>query len=903
MEERDPELVKEFLVESNENLEAMNKNITELEKNPENKDILNELYRHTHTLKGSASFLNYNHLQSITHESENILDLLREGEVKLNPCIIETLLESIDKTSDIIQKINDTSSDSGIDISPTIQKLKGLAISSPEVIITKDNMPSEASGIAPVSLKIKDDVAIKSTPQKKSLSPQRSEDKKKPLLSKKREEIIGKKSLKNEPIVDTTIRVNVNLLDKIMNVVGELVLNRNQILQYSNSTESPELSRLSHQLNAITTELQTDIMTTRMQPIGSILSKFERVIRDLARAQKKKISFSISGRETELDKTLLEAIKDPLTHLIRNAVDHGIEAPSKREERGKTGDGKITIKAYHEGGQVTIEISDNGNGIDSSVIISKAISKGLITQEQGERLTDKQAHNLIFLPGFSTAEQVTNISGRGVGMDVVKTNVEKIGGSVIVSSVLGAGSTFKLKIPLTLAIIPALTVKAAGESFAIPQVNLVELVRLEGKEKLSLIEELHDSEFFRLRNELIPIFRLKDELKIFKNSHTASLEKVIEPPLKALNIVILNAEGKNYGLIVDEILDTQEIVVKPLGRILKHLHLFAGGTIMGDGRVALIIDTLGFLNTVTGRSEESAAANSLEMISNDENLDDSSLGKKGSEYLLFKLSDKQIYGLPLEKINRLEEFKISQVEVSGEASLIRYRNAPMPLINIEKSLGFHEKPQLKKTDHSENINVLVIKTGDHLSGLIVSSIRDIATSYEELDTSNIDRESISGTVFINNKTISILNIEYILKGSGLHGLENIVIGEKGQLDVLLVEGNPIYQKVESDVLKQLGHNVYIVDDGVQAIEALKSERNFNLIITDIEMPNMNGFELTKEVKAHKRTSNIPIIAITTKVDPENIEKGRVLGMSKYLAKFDRAELEDAIDDVFATTGS
>jgi len=409
-------------------------------------------------------------------------------------------------------------------------------------------------------------------------------------------------------VIDSVVRVNVKVLDKIMNVVGELVLNRNQIVQFANSHEQSELNRLTQQLSIITTELQNDIMTTRMQPVGNVLSKFERVIRDLARKQNKKIKLIIKGEKTELDKTLLEAIKDPLTHLIRNAVDHGIESPEERVIANKPEEGIVMITSYHEGGQVTIEIKDDGGGINSVKVLEKAISKGIVTTEEAERMSEKQIINMIFSPGFSTAAEVTEISGRGVGMDVVKTNVEKIGGMVDIESEFGVGSTFKMKIPLTLAIIPALVVESDLESFAIPQINLVELVRIEDQNISTKIEKLHDSEFFRLRGELIPIFRINEVLDL-KNVHektmalTKNLEDLnVESSFKnknknknenvqsGINIVILNAEGKTYGLIVDKILDTQEIVVKPLSGALKHINIFAGATIMGNGHVALIID-------------------------------------------------------------------------------------------------------------------------------------------------------------------------------------------------------------------------------------------------------------------------------------------------------------------------
>ena len=464
------------------------------------------------------------------------------------------------------------------------------------------------------------------------------------------------------------------LLDKIMNVVGELVINRNQILQFSKKNEDAELNRFAQELNVITTELQTDIMTTRMQPVGLVFTKFERIVRDLSRAQSKKIKMDIQGQDTELDKTLIEVIKDPMTHLVRNSIDHGIESPEERKKRGKNETGILAIKAYHEGGQVIIEIADDGNGINTKRVLEKAIAKGLVTEEESLKLSHQKIINFIFHPGFSTADKVTNISGRGVGMDVVKSNIEKIGGEVEVFSKEGGGSTFKLKIPLTLAIVPALVIVSGNETFAIHQKNLVELVMFEDQD-LDKIERIHGNEFFRLRGELIPIFRLNNVLKM----------PISESTNHVTNIVVLRAEGFDYGLIVDHVLDTQEIVVKPLSRKLKNQSLYAGATIMGDGRVALIIDAYGFYNVV----EHAQSTQEVVKEHNAENAD--ALNSDLQEYLLCSLGDKARYAIPLCLINRLEEFKPSSIEWSGKQAIVRYRDEAMPLVNIEKLLGTDQK--------------------------------------------------------------------------------------------------------------------------------------------------------------------------------------------------------------------
>lgn len=690
---------------------------------------------------------------------------------------------------------------------------------------------------------------------------------------------------KSGGLVDSVVRVNVQLLDKIMNVVGELVLSRNQIIQFAHGSESADLHRLSQHLNSITTELQNDIMATRMQPVGSVLTKFERIVRDLARSQNKKIKLEIIGKETELDKTLLEAIKDPLTHLIRNSVDHGVELPEKRKSKGKNEEGKIVIKSYHEGGQVTIEINDDGNGINPQIVSDKAVQKGLYTQEQVQKLTPKQVLNIIFLPGFSTAEQVTNISGRGVGMDVVKSNIEKIGGSVDVSSNLGIGSTFKLKIPLTLAIVSVIVIQAHGETFAIPQVSLVELVRLDSNDIKHHLEVLHGSEFFRLRGHLIPVFRLSESLHLDKKCNYTNIDT-------ETNIVILNADGRIYGLIVDAVLNTEEIVVKPLSNKFKDLSCFAGATIMGDGKVSLIIDAQGFFNTVDKGHGQAAT-----QMNDDDDVNVNQVGVEDQELLLCDLGDQRIYAIPLMLVSRLEEFKSSDIEWTGEQALIKYGPNPMPLINLEKSLKLKGNSLIEnlKSDQNSIVPCVVVKLRNQYFGFVVHSIKDIAISEGGISSDSIDREGVIGTIFVFQKTITLLDIHGII---GLQKLgKNVLVKKesKNHGKILLVEDSPLYRKVVKDYLDDNGYEVTTSINGQEALAVLNSDLSFDVIITDIEMPIMDGWAFTKEVReSNKKYSKIPVIALSTRVSAQDREKGVSAGFTQHLEKLNKEEVLNTV---------
>lgn len=974
-------IVQEFLIESFDNLNAIAEELTQYEKEGQNAELLNAIYRKVHTLKGSASFLGMVKLQEITHSGENILDYLRDGRLVIDPEIIDVLLESFDVSIELLKSIEETGKENDKDYTEINTKLvgalekrmiKGETLLGSTTSLTDGNkgvikkptenpVYHEVSSSAPVQPQAAAPVqpqAAAPAPVVKPVAPvnvqpirgvpMSMDDKKDNSDSEG-----GDKPSQAGGLKDSVVRVNVQLLDKIMNVVGELVLNRNQILQYANALDSGELTRLAQQLNVITTELQTDIMTTRMQPVGSVLTKFERIVRDLSRAQEKNINLEISGKDTELDKTLLEAIRDPLTHLIRNAVDHGIEKPDARSAKGKSQDGNIKIRAFHEGGQVTIEISDDGNGIDPIRVSKKAIQKGLYTEGQVADMSEKQILNMIFLPGFSTAEQVTNISGRGVGMDVVKSNIDKIGGSVDIFSKLGEGTIFKLKIPLTLAIVPALVVESSGETFAIPQINLVELVRLEGKEVDENIEDIHDSEFFRLRGDLIPIFRLNSCLALEKINHDinsafnkdiessknnsiskkehvvaeahveeksfdddnlkrfySKIERVKKQEQRqveksdSVNIAILNADGRVYGLIVDQISDTEEIVVKPLSRKLKGISAFAGATIMGDGRVSLILDALGFFNTVDkGQKSKSER----EKVKREDKIQHGS--RENQEILLTILGDERPYGIPLVLVNRLEEFDIEDVEWSGNQPLIRYGDGPMPLVNLESTLKLNGSSILDKIKDKTStvIPCVVVKIRGHFYGLVVHEIHDIAISEELINSATIDREGILGTIFVNGKTVTLIDVHSSLEmqrigDNVIKGKRKIVKPTRGK--ILVVDDSPLYRKIETEFLQENGFEVIESDSGKEALEILRTEGDtIIMVMTDVEMPNFNGFELAEKIRSNKNSfSKIPILALSNKMNERDLEKGMRAGFNAHEEKFNREGVLKAINEFVSPEG-
>jgi two-component system, chemotaxis family, sensor kinase CheA len=693
------EVVKEFLVESHESLDRLDRDLVALEQRPRDRDLLAAVFRCIHTIKGTCGFLGFTKLEEVSHVGENLLSLLRDGTLELTPEITSALLRLVDAVREILTAIETSGTEGDGEYSALAEVLGNLAAAEAPAPVAMAPVSLASASTAPVSA---------------------------------------------AGVSDGNIRVDVGLLDRLMNLVGELVLARNQILQLSASLGDPSLHASSQRLNLITTELQEGVMKTRMQPIGNIWSRFPRVVRDLAVACGKQVKVEMEGRETELDKTILEAIKDPLTHIIRNSVDHGIESPEDRVATGKPAEGRLFLRAYHEGGQVNIEIIDDGAGINVERVKRKALERGLITSDHASRMPDREAFLLIFAPGFSTAETVTNVSGRGVGMDVVRTNIEKIGGTVDVQSTPGAGTTLKIKIPLTLAIIPALVVSSGGERFAIPQVSLVELVRLEG-DKCRAIETIHGAPVYRLRGNLLPLVYLDRELGL-----AGPPEGRVED--ETVSIVVLQADDRRFGVIVDRISDTEEIVVKPLSKQIKVISAFAGATIMGDGKIALILDVLGLaqrarvVSEVRERARPDAAATQA--------------AADGRQMLLlFGLGTDRRVAMPLSIVSRLEEIPSAMVEHAGGVEVVQYRDEIMPLIRLSRLLG------VSASEPREPMQVVVHSDGRRSVGLVVDNILDIVEETLTVQR-NGDRGAVYGSAVIQQRVTDLLDVESIVRGMG-----------------------------------------------------------------------------------------------------------------------------------------
>jgi two-component system chemotaxis sensor kinase CheA len=779
------DIVKDFLIESTENLDRLDQELVKLESSPSSKELLASIFRTIHTIKGSCGFLGFARLEKLAHSGENLLSRLRDGKLTLTAEMTSGLLAMVDAVRQMLASIQSSGQDGEEDYAALIEHLASLQrqdnSSAPDAALSIDD-PHLASGKTPGQESPHPTAPSANSSGEQLADPakiggvllERGQVRPEDLAAALEQQEIGRKRL-GEILVDRgavhpedvvaaqkavearnpdaaveTIRVGVNLLDRLMNLVGELVLARNQLLQFSSTRQDAGFQAVSQRMNLIATELQEEVMKTRMQPIGNVWDKFPRTVRDLGLSCGKDVRLEMEGRDTELDRTIIEAIKDPLTHLVRNSIDHGIEPPATRQQAGKDPAGILKLRAFHEGGQVNIEVSDDGVGLNAELIRQKAIERGLVSAQHASRMSDRDIFNLIFLPGFSTAEKVTNVSGRGVGMDVVKTNVEKIGGTVDIQSTPGKGTTVKIKIPLTLAIIPALMVISGRERFAIPQVSLLELVRMDGGESGKGIEMVHGAPVYRLRGRLLPLVYLNRELQL-SGSHS---DKHAED--SASNIVVVQADGHEFGLVVDEITDTEEIVVKPLGQQLKGITAYSGTTIMGDGRVALILDILGLAQraqVISARdsalAEKNKTAARADAVTDHQTL------------LVVQCGDKGRIAIPLSLVARLEEFPLSAVEMAGPQEVMQYRGQIMPLLRLSRVVA-GAVATAPNAAGDGRLQVVVYSEAGRSVGLIVDRIVDIVDEKLVVQTP-AERQGVLGSSVIQKRVTDLLDVPKVVR--------------------------------------------------------------------------------------------------------------------------------------------
>src|SRR6478736_1675595 len=758
------EIVREFLVESHENLDQLDQDLVALESEPGSRSLIASVFRTIHTIKGTSGFLAFSRLERVAHAGENLLVELRDGRRSMDQATTDVLLRLVDTIREILRAIEVEGGEGGVEIDAVIAAIEAIqaiepgaepaaeavapaaevaaAPAVPEPVAEPEPVPAapvaaapaapavvpapapapavEAVAPAPVAAPV-----APATPPAPAPTPAPA-----PAAAPAAPtEELG--SLRGGA-ADASIRVDVDLLDALMRQVGELVLARNQISRLAGGTDDVDLARSAQRLNLIAGELQEGVMKTRMQPIEHLWSKMPRMVRDVAAACHREVQLELSGGDTELDRSLLEAVKDPLTHLVRNAVDHGIEASADRVAAGKAPKGVLGLRAYHASGQVVVEVADDGRGIDPEKIGAKAVQKGLRTADQVAAMGQADLLQLLFLPGFSTAEVVSNVSGRGVGMDVVRTKIEAIGGAVEVDSVVGRGTTWRLRIPLTLAIMPALTVECSGDLYAIPQVNLLELVALDSQRSESGIEHIHEAAVYRLRGELLPLVSLSEVLEVGG-----------ERPENAV-IAVVQSDQQRFGLLVDRVLNTEEIVVKPLSARLKAIGAYSGATVLGDGHVALILDVqaiarralAGELDVAARDAHDKAAANAI---------------RDTQQVLVVGIGGGRQVAMPLASVARLEHVQADQVEYVGGREVVQYRGTILPLARLDRILGAYG------SEESSELLLVVYSRAGRSVGLVVKEIVDIVDD-DSARHSDIEDAGLVGSTVLGDKVTELLDV-------------------------------------------------------------------------------------------------------------------------------------------------
>jgi len=913
------DLLREFLTETSESLDTVDNQLVRFEQEPNNAKILDNIFRLVHTIKGTCGFLGLPRLEALAHAGETLMGKFRDG-MPVTAEAVTLILSSIDRIKEILAGLEATEAEpegADRDLIDQLEAMveRGMAamaagaaagdaaptaapeMASPptqpaepavaqgtlvdqtlerplrpgevsldelerafretatEVTETAPAAPAPVAKAAPAPAAAKAEAAPAAEARKPAKRPGGGEN---------------ADMAEGDKVANQSIRVNVDTLEHLMTMVSELVLTRNQLLEISRRNEDTEFKVPLQRLSNVTAELQEGVMKTRMQPIGNAWQKLPRIVRDLSGELGKQIELEMHGADTELDRQVLDLIKDPLTHMVRNSADHGLETPAERAAAGKPEQGTIRLSAYHEGGHIIICIADNGRGLNTEKIKAKAVQNGLVTEAELEKMTEAQIHKFIFAPGFSTAAQVTSVSGRGVGMDVVRTNIDQIGGTIDIKSVAGEGSSVTIKIPLTLAIVSALIVEAGGDRFAIPQLSVVELVRARANSE-HRIERIKDTAVLRLRNKLLPLMHLKKLLKIDDGSSS--------DPENGF-IVVTQVGSQTFGIVVDGVFHTEEIVVKPMSTKLRHIDMFSGNTILGDGAVIMIIDPNGIAKAL------GAAGNAGNEITEENAAAHSSSAEQLTSLLVFRAGSSQPKAVPLGLVTRLEEIASDKIELSNGRYMVQYRDQLMPLVQM---VGVEIRS-------SGSQPILVFADDARSMGLVVDEIVDIVEERLNIEVAGSEA-GILGSAVIKGQATEVIDVGHFLPMAfaDWFSRKEMKPSQSAQ-SVLLVDDSAFFRNMLAPVLKAAGYKVRTATNALEGLAALRSGQAFDVVLTDIEMPDMNGFEFAESIRADNNLGQMPIIALSAMVSPAAIERGRQAGFHDYVAKFDRPGLIAALKE-------
>jgi two-component system, chemotaxis family, sensor kinase CheA len=853
------DLLREFLTETTESLVRVDAELVRFEQEPNNGQILGNIFRLVHTVKGTCGFLGLPRLETLAHAAETLMGKFRDG-MPVTTEAVTLILSTLDRIKTILDGLEAYQREIEGDDSDLIERLNGMADGR-----AGGQPPRRADAAEPPPAPRQPDGAKPQSPARDKLTIR------KPVGDKSSvERSFAERSddERVERVASQSIRVHVETLDHLMTTVSELVLTRNQLLEIVRRHEDSDFKVPLQRLSNVTAELQEGVMKTRMQPIGNAWQKLPRIVRDLSAELGKQIELELKGADTELDRQVLELVKDPLTHLVRNCADHGIESASERAAAGKPQKGTIRLSACHQGGHIIIEIADDGRGLDLARIRAKALEHGFVSEAELAAKTEAEICNLIFMPGFSTASRVTSISGRGVGLDVVRANMEQIGGTVDLKSVPGAGTTFTIKIPLTLAIVSALIVEAGGERFAIPQLSVLELVRADsgGEHR---IERIKDTPVLRLRNKLLPLINLREILKLGKSDVDTGF------------VVVIQVGSQVFGIVVDGVVHTEEIVIKPMSSKLRHIAAFSGTTILGDGAVIMILDPSGVVQALGRAAPVAGAAEAAAEEAGDG--DDEDL----TPLLVFRAGSPQPKAVLLSLVSRLEEIDCHRIEISDGRHLVQYRDQLMPLLRIDNETAVKQEgaqPILVFSDHGRSM------------GLVVDEIIDIVEQRLDIEVAS-ERPGVLGYAVVKGSATEIVDIGYFLPQAFADWFRRRdARSAPPARRILLVDDSAFFRNLLSPLIKAAGYQVVAVASAAQAIATIKSGTRIDIVVTDIEMPEMDGFDFAATLRQNPGTAAIPIIALSAMISAEAIERGRGVGFHDFVAKFDRSGLIAAIKE-------
>jgi two-component system chemotaxis sensor kinase CheA len=922
------DLLVEFLNETNESLEELDNDLVRLEQHPNDKDLLSKIFRLMHTIKGTCGFLGLPRLETVAHRAENVLGSFRDGILEVTPDYVTLIFASIDRVRMILQKLAETGQEPDGDDSDLIAQLdavtalkdaaKSAARAAPAPLDITANLPATEGGLSPDVLAELEaafaaapgpvettavaplDITANLPANEGGLSADVLAELEAAFAAApgpvETPQAVPAVKADNKPTVAVaapaasagpvgeaqTLRVNVDVLENLMTMVSELVLVRNQLVQISRTQKDSEFMTPLQRLNHIVSDLQEGVMKTRMQPIGNAWSKLPRIIRDISMELGKKIDLVMLGQDTELDRQVLELIKDPLTHMVRNSADHGIEPPDVRLANGKPETGTIKLNAFHEGGYIIIEISDDGKGLALDKIRAKVLQNGLATEDELATMSPNQIYQFIFRAGFSTAEKVTSVSGRGVGMDVVRTNIEKIGGSIDMRCVEGQGMSFFIKIPLTLAIVPALIIAASGQRFAFPQLAVRELVMISTASERQ-IEIINDAPVYRLREKLLPLITLREIMGLPPHETKPDVQYLVVSQVGQLT----------FGIIVDQVFDTEEIVVKPVAKILKSIELFSGNTILGDGSVIMILDPGGLARQVGDIDRAQEATSEVEDHANEEK----------TTFLVFTAGPGAPKAVPLALVARLERFDASHIEQSHDSYVVHYRGKLMPLIPIDE--GFHLESGMR-------VPVLVFQNRDQQMGLMVDAISDIIEDVAHIDVSS-SVNGVMGSAIMHGRTMNIIDLAYYLERSRFRWLDDndgdidadytVSTARRRKGRILLVDDSTFFRNMIQPFLKMAGYDVIAVGSPQDVLHMQDRGEEFDLIVSDIEMPDMSGYDLARAIRSSHHWRDVPLLALTSHARPEDVQRGIEAGFQEYVGKFDRDSLLSRIAATLAQYGA